>query len=226
MNKEDQILFEKYNQEVVDEGVWDTTKQGFKDFGRRAIYNVRKKIPSPLGIGDVGRGSAEFESWILNRKQKLIAEFNKDVPGDKIIAKDFVNWFTNIFENFLSKDSKMIGYTAAKNPVLLNLMTNPDTPFTKNEYTQLIEDAVRQGQTFRTTGRFIDTAPPTAEPPEPAPERVDSPIEDTADAVVVGRQKKKQVADTKIAQGRKMGTKSLQIPLLNNQKGGDLNYPT
>ena len=63
-------------------------------------------------------------------------------------------------------------------------------------------------------------------PPAPAVEPVDSPIEDTADAVVVGRQKKKQVADTKIAQGRKMGTKSLQIPLLDNQKGGDLNYPT
>ena len=63
-------------------------------------------------------------------------------------------------------------------------------------------------------------------PPAPAPEPVDSPIEDTADAVVVGRQKKKQVADTKITQGRKMGTKSLQIPLLDNQKGGDLNYPT
>ena len=39
-------------------------------------------------------------------------------------------------------------------------------------------------------------------------------------------QKKKQAADTKVAIGRIMGTKSLQIPLLNNQKGGDLNYPT
>ena len=48
------------------------------------------------------------------------------------------------------------------------------------------------------------------------------PIEETADAVVVGKQKKKQAADTKVAMGRKMGTKSLQIPLLDNQKGGDL----
>ena len=63
-------------------------------------------------------------------------------------------------------------------------------------------------------------------PPAPAPEPVDSPIEDTADAVLVGKQKKKQAADTKVAMGRKMGTKSLQIPLLDNQKGGDLNYPT
>lgn len=62
-------------------------------------------------------------------------------------------------------------------------------------------------------------------PPAPAPEPVDSRIEDTADAVVVGKQKKKQVNDSKLAQGRRMGTKSLQIPLLNN-KGGDLNYPT
>ena len=62
-------------------------------------------------------------------------------------------------------------------------------------------------------------------PPAPAPEPVDSPIEDTADAVVVGKQKKKQ-ATTQLAMGKKMGTKSLQIPLLNNQKGGDLNYPT
>ena len=63
-------------------------------------------------------------------------------------------------------------------------------------------------------------------PPAPAPEPVDSAIEDTADAVVIGKQKKKQTDQTKLAQGRKMGTKSLQIPLLDNQKGGDLNYPT
>ena len=63
-------------------------------------------------------------------------------------------------------------------------------------------------------------------PPAPAPEPVDSPIEETADAVVVGQQQKKKKSDTKIAMGRKLGTKSLQIPLLTNQKGGDLNYPT
>tara|TARA_A100001388_G_scaffold181865_1_gene136196 strand:+ start:371 stop:592 length:222 start_codon:yes stop_codon:yes gene_type:complete len=64
-------------------------------------------------------------------------------------------------------------------------------------------------------------------PPAPAPEPVDSPIEETADAVVVGKQKtKKKQADGQIAMGKKMGTKSLQIPLLTNQKGGDLNYPT
>ena len=61
-------------------------------------------------------------------------------------------------------------------------------------------------------------------PPLPAPAPVDSPIEDTSDSVVVGKQKKKQASNTKIAQGRKMGTKSLQIPLLDG-KGGDLNYP-
>ena len=63
-------------------------------------------------------------------------------------------------------------------------------------------------------------------PPTPEAEPVDSAIEDTADAVVVGKQKKKQAADTKIAQGRRMGTKSLQIPMLDGSKGGDLNYPT
>jgi hypothetical protein len=63
-------------------------------------------------------------------------------------------------------------------------------------------------------------------PPAPAIEPVDSAIEDTADKVVVGKQKKKQIAGTKVAQGRKMGTKSLQIPLLDGGKGGDLNYPT
>ena len=63
-------------------------------------------------------------------------------------------------------------------------------------------------------------------PPTQAAEPVDSPIEDTADAVTVGRQKKKQAADTKVAMGRKMGTRSLQIPLLDGAKGGDLNYPT
>ena len=63
-------------------------------------------------------------------------------------------------------------------------------------------------------------------PPAPAPEPVDSPIEETADAVVVGKQQKKKKADTKIAMGRKAGTKSLQIPLLDSGKSGDLNYPT
>ena len=64
--------------------------------------------------------------------------------------------------------------------------------------------------------------PPAPAPPEP----VDSPIEETADAVVVGKQTKKKTAQTKTAMGRKMGTKSLQIPLLDGGKGGDLNYPT
>ena len=62
-------------------------------------------------------------------------------------------------------------------------------------------------------------------PPAPAPEPVDSPIEETADAVVVGTQKKKKQNQTQLAMGKKSGTKSLQIPLLDNQKGGDLNYP-
>ena len=63
-------------------------------------------------------------------------------------------------------------------------------------------------------------------PPAPAPEPVDSPIEETAEKVVVGKQKKKGISDTKVAMGRKLGTRSLQIPLLDNNKGGDLNYPT
>ena len=63
-------------------------------------------------------------------------------------------------------------------------------------------------------------------PPAPAPEPVDSPIEETADAVVVGKQQKKKTGQTKTAMGRKMGTRSLQIPLLDGGKGGDLNYPT
>ena len=63
-------------------------------------------------------------------------------------------------------------------------------------------------------------------PPAPAPEPVDSPIEDTADAVVVGKLKKKKQQQSEVVMGKKMGTKSLQIPLLENQKGGDLNYPT
>ena len=63
-------------------------------------------------------------------------------------------------------------------------------------------------------------------PDAPAPEPVDSAIEDTADAVVVGKQKKKEASKTKVAMGRKMGTKSLQIPLLDGGTGGDINYPT
>ena len=35
-----------------------------------------------------------------------------------------------------------------------------------------------------------------------------------------------KTSDTKAAMGRRMGTRSLQIPLLDGGKGGDLNYPT
>ena len=61
-------------------------------------------------------------------------------------------------------------------------------------------------------------------PPAPAKEPADSAIEETADKVVTGTQKKK-AKDTQISMGRKAGTKSLQIPLLDGNKGGDLNYP-
>ena len=63
-------------------------------------------------------------------------------------------------------------------------------------------------------------------PPAPAPQPVDSPIEETADEVVVGKEQKKKTTESKVARGRRMGTRSLQIPLLDGRKGGDLNYPT
>ena len=63
-------------------------------------------------------------------------------------------------------------------------------------------------------------------PPAPAPEPVDSPIEDTADAVVVGKQKKKKQQQSEVVMGKKMGTKSLQIPLFGGRRRGDLNYPS
>tara|TARA_R100000781_G_scaffold96398_1_gene60422 strand:+ start:525 stop:749 length:225 start_codon:yes stop_codon:yes gene_type:complete len=65
-------------------------------------------------------------------------------------------------------------------------------------------------------------------PPAPAPEPEDSPIEETADAVVVGKQQKKKKSETQVALGRRMGTKSLQIPLLGTtgSSSGNLNYPT
>tara|TARA_R100001509_G_scaffold30674_1_gene16416 strand:- start:499 stop:717 length:219 start_codon:yes stop_codon:yes gene_type:complete len=63
-------------------------------------------------------------------------------------------------------------------------------------------------------------------PPAPAPEPEDSPIEETADAVVVGTQEsKKKKAEGRVALGRRMGTRSLQIPL-QKQQSGNLNYPS
>ena len=63
-------------------------------------------------------------------------------------------------------------------------------------------------------------------PPAPAEEPEDSAIEETADAVVVGTQKsKKKKAEGQVALGRRMGTRSLQIPL-QKQKSGNLNYPS
>ena len=66
-------------------------------------------------------------------------------------------------------------------------------------------------------------------PPLPKPEPRDSAIEDTADKVVIGDKrtqpdrKKKKVASTRM--GRRLGTRSLQIPLNPGVQSGNLNYP-
>tara|TARA_Y100000401_G_scaffold11183_1_gene7663 strand:+ start:483 stop:713 length:231 start_codon:yes stop_codon:yes gene_type:complete len=68
-------------------------------------------------------------------------------------------------------------------------------------------------------------------PPAPAPEPEDSPIEESAETVIVGKQKKPKKSgsglrgDSQVAMGRRMGTSSLQIPLARG-KSGNLNYPT
>jgi len=66
--------------------------------------------------------------------------------------------------------------------------------------------------------------------PLPKPEPRDSAIEDTADKVVVGDKRtrprrRKAVATTG---GRRLGTRSLQIPLLadSGSSSSNLNYPT
>ena len=71
---------------------------------------------------------------------------------------------------------------------------------------------------------------PPSPPPLPKPEPSDSAIEDTADKVVVGRKRKRArgtMTDSNI--GRRLGTRSLQIPLLGggrNSGTSNLNYPT
>ena len=70
-------------------------------------------------------------------------------------------------------------------------------------------------------------------PPLPAPEPVDSPIEETADRVVVGERRKQGAARRRrglatLTGRRRFGTRSLQIPLLPNsmpQGSSTLNYP-
>jgi|TARA_Y100000052_G_C2927459_1_gene72248 hypothetical protein len=62
-------------------------------------------------------------------------------------------------------------------------------------------------------------------PPAPEPEPVDSPIEETADEVVVAKRKKKEQQKT-MATGRRTGTRSLQIPLQEGASGGNLRYPS
>ena len=61
-------------------------------------------------------------------------------------------------------------------------------------------------------------------PPLPEPEPVDSPIEETADRVVVGERRKKV---SNIIGRKRTGTASLQIPLLADsmQQLNNLNYP-
>ena len=72
-------------------------------------------------------------------------------------------------------------------------------------------------------------------PPLPEPEPVDSPVEQTAQQVVVGEKRKqlksptkKKSAITPTTGRRRLGTRSLQIPLLANTgtNMGNLNYPT
>ena len=70
-------------------------------------------------------------------------------------------------------------------------------------------------------------------PPLPEPEPVDSPIEQTADKVVVGERRKQGTARRRrglatLMGRRRLGTRSLQIPLLANTgtNMGNLNYPT
>ena len=70
-------------------------------------------------------------------------------------------------------------------------------------------------------------------PPLPEPEPVDSPIEETADRVVVGERRKQGAARRRrglatITGSSRFGTRSLQIPLLPNsmpQGSSTLNYP-
>ena len=68
-------------------------------------------------------------------------------------------------------------------------------------------------------------------PPLPPKQPVDSPIEETAEEVAVGKDRPTKKKKTKGVQQqtvtRALGTKSLQIPLLNpNQTGsGNLKYP-
>ena len=66
----------------------------------------------------------------------------------------------------------------------------------------------------------------------PEPEPVDSPIEETADRVVVGERRKQGAARRRrglatLTGRRRLGTRSLQIPLLPNSmaQGSTLNYP-
>jgi|TARA_R100001510_G_C7580970_1_gene153953 hypothetical protein len=67
-------------------------------------------------------------------------------------------------------------------------------------------------------------------PPLPKPEPRDSAIEDTADKVVIADKrtqpdrKKKAIKSTRVA--RRLGTRSLQIPLNPGVQSGNLNYPT
>ena len=167
MNKEDKLLYERYNRDVIDEGLWDTAVTGVKDAGRKAYHAVRKNIPSPLGIGDVGRGSSQSEAWILDKKTDLAKRLNQKIPGNTVAPRDFVNWFSSVFEKFLKQDPKMDGYTKLKNPVLLGLMSGSNTPQEKSDYLQHIEDAVRQGKTYKATGRFTsDPATSTDSTPD------------------------------------------------------------
>jgi len=71
---------------------------------------------------------------------------------------------------------------------------------------------------------------PPKPPPLPKPEPKDSAIEDTADRVVIGDKRtqpdRKKKIITSGRMGRRLGTRSLQIPLNPGIQSGNLNYPT
>ena len=71
---------------------------------------------------------------------------------------------------------------------------------------------------------------PPPPPPLPQPEPPDSAIEDTADKVVIssarkGSTKKSKTLNSQLGR-RRLGTRSLQIPLNPSIQYGNLNYPT
>ena len=144
MNSDFEQLSEKYADEVLQE-------RGVIAQAGRDIWNkFRSSIPSPGGIGDVGRREAERKVKLDKNIAEMKVDFNKTLPGGQIQGKEFLGWFDKFFAPMVKTDKSFEGYQSHKNTELQKI--DPDTPYNRKELLDFIEPVIYQGDRYYQTG--------------------------------------------------------------------------